>query len=104
MVVVSDESEKEWGCTYGLIVYFNGQIITKSEVVPNHYEEANLYHTEIDGLLGVLQVVIVLQGRGKKFTEVFIVADNEAAIDTGQLDKVKIGAAEYDLFRKLFQL
>ena len=39
-----------------------------------------------------------------QFTEVYLVADNEAAIHTAQRGRVAIGASEYDLFTKLFRL
>ena len=52
------------------------------------------------GLLGVLQVAVILQDRGMTFTEVYLVADNEAAIHTAQNGRVTIGASEYDLFTR----
>jgi len=104
LVVVSDGSEKGRACTYGLVAYLNGRIITRSKGVPSYLEEATSHRAEAGGLLGALEVTVVLQNRGVQFNAVKIVADNEAAIKTAQRGNTNIGVADFDLFSKLFQL
>ena len=104
LLVVSYGSAKERACTYGLVAYLNSRVITKSEVVPSYLLEASSHRAEAGGLLGALEVAVTLQQIGVQFLEVQIVTDNEAAVNTAQKGKVTIGAADSDLFGKLFQL
>ena len=102
LLVVSDGSENDLGCTYELVAYLNGHTLNRSAVVSSHYDEAHSHSAETRGFLGTLQVAVTLHDRGMMFTEVYLVADNETTINTAQKGRVTIGASEYDFLHNRF--